>query len=55
VGFNLFVLQNMTGKDSNTIARAAIPFFVCLVICIVLITAFPQIVTSLPDMVMGKG
>ncbi|MDP3135590.1 MAG: TRAP transporter large permease subunit [Burkholderiaceae bacterium] len=54
VGFNLFVLQNMTGKDSNTIARAAIPFFVCLVICIVLITVFPQIVTILPDMVMGK-
>ena len=27
VGFNLFVLQNMTGKDSNTIARASIPFF----------------------------
>ena len=23
VGFNLFVLQNMTGKDSNTIARAS--------------------------------
>ena len=28
VGFNLFVLQNMTGKDSNTIARASLPFFV---------------------------
>jgi tripartite ATP-independent transporter DctM subunit len=54
VGFNLFVLQNMTGKDSNTIARAAIPFFVCLVICIALITVFPQIVTCLPDLVMGK-
>jgi tripartite ATP-independent transporter DctM subunit len=54
VGFNLFVLQNMTGKDSNTIARAAIPFFVCLVICIALITVFPQIVTYLPDLVMGK-
>lgn len=27
VGFNLFVLQNMTGKDSNTIARASIPVF----------------------------
>jgi TRAP-type C4-dicarboxylate transport system permease large subunit len=54
VGFNLFVLQNMTGKDSNTIARAAIPFFICLVFCIVLITVFPQIVTVLPDMVMGK-
>ena len=54
VGFNLFVLQNMTGKDSNTIARAAIPFFGCLVLCIVLVTVFPQIVTYLPDLMMGK-
>jgi tripartite ATP-independent transporter DctM subunit len=54
VGFNLFVLQNMTGKDSNTIARAAIPFFGCLVVCIILVTVFPQIVTYLPDLVMGK-
>ncbi len=53
VGFNLFVLQNMTGKDSTVIARAALPFFGCLVICIALITLFPAIVTSLPDWVMG--
>ncbi len=53
VGFNLFVLQNMTGKDSNTIARAAVPFFMCLVVCIGLITVFPQIATWLPDAVMG--
>ena len=54
VGFNLFVLQNMTGKDSNTIARAAIPFFFCLVIGIALITVFPEIVTWLPNVVMGR-
>jgi tripartite ATP-independent transporter DctM subunit len=54
VGFNLFVLQNMTGKDSNLIAKAALPFFGCLVLCIALITLFPQIVTILPDLVMGK-
>ncbi|MDB5939815.1 MAG: C4-dicarboxylate transporter permease [Polaromonas sp.] len=54
VGFNLFVLQNMTGKDSNVIARAAIPFFICMVVCITLITLFPQIVTVVPDLVMGK-
>ncbi|WP_390345529.1 TRAP transporter large permease [Variovorax boronicumulans] len=54
VGFNLFVLQNMTGKDSNVIAKAAIPFFFCLVLCIALITLFPGIVTVLPDLVMGK-
>lgn len=53
VGFNLFVLQNMTGKDSNVIALAAIPFFFCLVVCIGLVTVFPQIVTFLPDLVMG--
>ena len=54
VGFNLFVLQNMTGKDSNTIAKAALPFFGCLVLCIVVITVFPDTVTWLPDLVMGK-
>jgi tripartite ATP-independent transporter DctM subunit len=53
VGFNLFVLQNMTGKDSNTIARAAVPFFGCLVVCIALITVFPQIATFLPNLLMG--
>ena len=55
VGFNLFVLQNMTGKDSNTIAVAAIPFFFCLVVCIFLVTVFPQIITFLPDLVMGPS
>jgi tripartite ATP-independent transporter DctM subunit len=54
VGFNLFVLQNMTGKDSNTIALAAVPFFVMLLVAIALITVFPEIATWLPDLVMGK-
>jgi tripartite ATP-independent transporter DctM subunit len=53
VGFNLFVLQNMTGKDSNTIAKAALPFFAMLVVTIAVITVFPQVVTWLPDTVMG--
>ena len=53
VGFNLFVLQNMTGRDSNTIARMSLPFFVLLIVCIALITAFPAIATWLPDVVMG--
>jgi tripartite ATP-independent transporter DctM subunit len=55
VGFNLFVLQNMTGKDSNTIARAALPFFGCLLICIALITLFPSLVTWFPDYAMGPS
>ncbi len=53
VGFNLFVLQNMTGRDSNEIARAALPFFGMLVVTIGIITVFPEVVTWLPDLVMG--
>ncbi len=53
VGFNLFVLQNMTGRDSNEIARAALPFFCMLVLTIAIISVFPQVVTWLPDAVMG--
>jgi len=54
VGFNLFVLQNMTGHDSNYIARAALPFFAMLVATIAIITVFPEVVTWFPDYVMGK-
>ena len=54
VGFNLFVLQNMTGIDSNRIARVTLPFFACMILAIALITLFPGIVTVLPDLVMGK-
>jgi len=50
VGFNLFVLQTMSGKDSNTVARAAIPFFLLLVAAVAIITVFPDIVMVLPRM-----
>jgi tripartite ATP-independent transporter DctM subunit len=48
VGFNLFVLQTMSGKDSNTVAIAALPFFFLLVVAVAIITVFPTIVTWLP-------
>lgn len=50
VGFNLFVLQNMSGKDTWTIARAAFPFFILLNIAVLIITVFPQIVLYLPKL-----
>jgi C4-dicarboxylate transporter, DctM subunit len=49
VGFNLFVLQGMTKRDIGTIARAALPFFGLMVLMVVLLYAFPQIVTFLPE------
>jgi C4-dicarboxylate transporter DctM subunit len=50
VGFNLFVLQNMSGRDTFTVARAAMPFFLLLVLAVFIITEFPQIVLVLPQM-----
>ena len=53
VGFNLFVLQGMTGNSLLWIARAALPMFLLLVLAVFLIYWFPGIVTWLPNKVMG--
>ncbi|WP_206060516.1 TRAP transporter large permease [Nitrincola alkalilacustris] len=49
VGFNLFVLQGMTGKNILHIAKAALPFFFLMLLGVILISLFPQIVTYLPE------
>lgn len=48
VGFNLFVIQALTGKNILYVARAALPFFLMIMVAIVLIYWFPEIVTYLP-------
>ncbi len=50
VGFNLFVIQGLTGIDILRIAKAAFPFFMLLLLGVVLICVFPQMVTVLPNM-----
>ncbi len=54
VGFNLFVLQNMSGKDTFTVARAAFPFFLLLNVAVVIITMFPEIVLVVPNYVFPE-
>jgi tripartite ATP-independent transporter DctM subunit len=53
LGFNIFVLQTMTGRDSNYVALASAPFFAMMVLCVVLITVFPGLATWLPDALIG--
>src|SRR5437660_1646295 len=53
LGFNIFVLQTMTGRDSNYVALASLPFFFMMVLCIALITVFPGLATWLPDALIG--
>ncbi len=49
VGFNLFVLQALTGRNILTVAKAALPFFGLLVLALAIIIAVPEIVTYLPN------
>ncbi|GAA0792243.1 TRAP transporter large permease [Marinobacterium sediminicola] len=48
VGFNLFVIQALTGKNILYVAKAALPFFLLILLAIILIYWFPEIVTYLP-------
>jgi len=49
VGFNLFVLQGMTGKDITWIARVTMPFFFLMCGMVLLLWFFPGIATWLPS------
>jgi len=54
VGFNLFVIQGLTKINIMRIAQFAIPFFLLLLFAIVLLTAFPQIATWLPQSMTSR-
>ena len=49
VGFNLFVLQGMTGRELTWIAKVAMPMFFLMCVAVALICLFPGIVTWLPQ------
>ncbi len=54
VGFNLFVIQALTGKNILYVAKAALPFFLLIGVAIGLISLFPEIVTYLPATMSQK-
>ena len=49
IGFNLFVLQGMTGYSMSFIARAALPMFLIMMLMVFILIAFPELATWLPD------
>jgi tripartite ATP-independent transporter DctM subunit len=53
VGFNLFVINGLTEESIGNIARAAIPFFILLLVITVLLTIFPDLVLLLPNMMVS--
>ncbi len=53
IGFNLFVIQGLTGRSIFYVARVAWPFFSLLLVGLTLIVIFPEIATYLPSL-MGR-
>jgi tripartite ATP-independent transporter DctM subunit len=54
VGFNLFVLQGLTGKGIFEVAKNTLPFFILMLIGVTLVTVFPAIVTWLPATMLAQ-
>jgi tripartite ATP-independent transporter DctM subunit len=53
VGFNLFVIQQMTGTPQMRVVRAAAPFAILLCVLCALLTAVPDLALWLPKTMKG--
>ncbi|MCY4033076.1 MAG: TRAP transporter large permease subunit [Hyphomicrobiales bacterium] len=51
IGFNLFVLQGMTNHEISYIAKTAVPMVALMVLMVVILVAWPELATWLPDTV----
>jgi C4-dicarboxylate transporter, DctM subunit len=54
VGFNLFVIQGLTGEPIVKIAKYALPFFFLMLITTAILTIFPEIALFLPKLMTIK-
>ncbi|KPQ07141.1 MAG: TRAP-type C4-dicarboxylate transport system, large permease component [Rhodobacteraceae bacterium HLUCCA12] len=54
VGFNLFVLQAITGRGIFSVARMALPFFLILVAATAILSLFPEIALWLPNTMLNR-
>lgn len=52
VGFNLFVVQSLTGRDILYVAKSTLPFFGMMILAILVLVLFPGLVTWLPQQTM---
>lgn len=54
-GLVLFVIARISGVQITRIVRAVAPFYIPLLIILILITLYKPFVTFLPDLLMGKA
>ncbi|MFC1946186.1 TRAP transporter large permease [Chloroflexota bacterium] len=49
VGINVFAISGVSGVPIFTIFRGVVPFVIAMIVCVILITIFPQIALFLPS------
>ena len=52
VGMSLFVMSHISGLRMETLMRAILPFLIPLLLCLLLLTYVPEVVSFLPDLFM---
>ena len=56
VGLNLYVINGIAPDiPLQTILKGSVPFVICMVVAIVILSVFPGVVTWLPDLLMGPA
>ncbi|SHN07177.1 TRAP transporter large permease [Roseibium suaedae] len=53
VAFNFVVIQNISGRDTGYIAKVTMPYLMIMIAFVVVLALFPQIVSFLPNLLMG--
>jgi len=49
VGFSIFVIQGISTEKVSSILKATLPFFIIMVLMVILVTIFPAIISYLPN------
>jgi len=56
VGLNIFVIKNIAPDiPLMDVILGTLPYVVLMMIAVVILCAFPEVVTTLPDWIMGAG
>jgi TRAP-type C4-dicarboxylate transport system permease large subunit len=54
VGFNLYVLQTISGRSIGMIVRNTVPFFFCLILAVVILILVPDLALIIPTAMIGR-
>jgi tripartite ATP-independent transporter DctM subunit len=55
VGFSLYILQGVAGVTIGYVAKNAFPFFLLMLVAVIVLVLFPQIALILPNMMIVRG